>query len=269
MARLIHLVVVVLATGLLSAAAAQDDRDAGLDRLLDSYVRDGRVLYKALQTERAALDRYVRSLDVVPATLAARSPAEREAFWLNAYDALVLETVIANYPIRGTSALYPRGSIRQIPGAFERTGHRVAGETLTLDAIEQRLLREFGDARIVLAIGRGALGSGRLRSEVFRADRLDAQLQEAVAECAARLACVTFSREMKAITVTPMVGWRSEAFEKSFVPAAGNRWPQRSPIERGIAAMLLPVVLPSERDFLMEDTFRVAYGEFDWSLNEL
>jgi hypothetical protein len=269
MPRLVRLIVVALVTGFMPFIAAEQDQDAAYDRLLDTYVRDGRVMYKALQTERAVLAGYVRTLDVPAATLAARPAAARKAFWLNAYNALVLQTVVTSYPIRGNSALYPRNSIRQIPGSFERLTHRVAGESLTLDAIEQRMLRDFGDARIVLAIGRGAIGSGRLRSEAYTADRVEAQLQEAVAECAAHLSCVTFSRETKTITVTPMVGWRTEAFEQAFVAAAGNRWPMRSAIERAIAAMLLPVVLPSERDFLMEDTFRLTYGEFDWSLNEL
>ena len=156
-----------------------------------------------------------------------------------------------------------------MPGAFERLGHRVAGATLTLDAIEQRLLSEFGDARIVLALGRGALGSGRLRSEAYQADRVEAQLQEAVKECAARLSCVALDRDAKTLKVTPMIGWRTEAFERSFAAAAGADWSARSPIERAVAAMLLPALFPSEREFLKEDTFRLTYGEFDWSLNEL
>ncbi len=49
------------------------------------------------------------------------------AFWVNAYNAFVLQTVINHYPIRGTSSAYPASSIRQIPGAFDQTTHRAAG----------------------------------------------------------------------------------------------------------------------------------------------
>ena len=62
------------------------------------------------------------------------------AFWLNAYNALVLKTVVDHYPIPQRSSEYPARSIRQIPGAFERTAHRVAGRTVTLDQIEQTIL---------------------------------------------------------------------------------------------------------------------------------
>src|ERR1051325_3471261 len=67
------------------------------DLILDTYVRDGYVYYRALKLERRRLDEYVRqlaSLDVDK-----RSKNEQMAFWLNAYDALVLQTVIDGYQI--------------------------------------------------------------------------------------------------------------------------------------------------------------------------
>ena len=73
---------------------------------------------------------------------------------------------------------YPAKSIRQIPGAFERLTHRVAGRTLTLDQIEQTVLSGFGDPRVYLALGRGTEGGGRLRSEVFTDEKLEAQLTQ-------------------------------------------------------------------------------------------
>ena len=39
-----------------------------LDQMLDLYVRDGLVYYRALKTERARLDRYIASLNVSPET---------------------------------------------------------------------------------------------------------------------------------------------------------------------------------------------------------
>ncbi len=252
------------------AATAQQDLHADLDRILDTYVRDGRVYYRALEIERAALDRYLGTLgSVAPDALERMSPPAREAFWLNAYNALVLRTVIDAYPIRGRSSDYPRDSIRQIPGAFDTAAHRIAGQRVTLDWIEAHMLAEFGDARVVLAVGRGANGGGRLRSEAYRAERLDAQLDEAVEECAHRVACVSIDRLAGTVTVTPLVGWHRQAFEHTFLPAAGDRWLSRSPIERAVAAMAFPYLFPREQDVLTANTFRLEYGTFDWSLNEL
>ena len=79
----------------------------------------------------------------------------------------MLKTVVDRYPIPQRTAEYPARSIRQIPGAFERTAHRVAGRMVTLDQIEQTILSEFHDPRLYLALGRGAIGGGRLRSEAY------------------------------------------------------------------------------------------------------
>src|SRR5690606_9272826 len=113
-----------------------------LDELLDLYVRDGYVSYRALRAERARLERYVASLADSPAALALSkgSAEEQKAFWINAYNALVLRTVIDRFPIRGRSPEYPPDSIRQIPGAFEKPAHRVAGRMVSLDAIEREIL---------------------------------------------------------------------------------------------------------------------------------
>ena len=138
------------------------------DEILDVYVRDGLVYYFALKQERAKFDRYVQSLgEVTPDTLKGWSPDRQLAYWINAYNAFVLRTVIDGYPIRGKSPDYPPNSIRQIPGAFERRQFRAAGRMLTLDAIEKDVIGEFDDARALLALGRGAVGGPRLKSEAY------------------------------------------------------------------------------------------------------
>src|SRR5215510_15845546 len=130
----------------------------GFDAVLDTYVRDGEVYYRALKLERGRLDAFVNQL--AGASTEKLSRDEQVAFWINAYNALVLRTVVDHYPIQGHAAAYPQKSIRQVPGAFERLTHRVAGRTLTLDQIEQTVLSGYGDARIYLALGRGAEGGG-------------------------------------------------------------------------------------------------------------
>jgi len=151
------IVVVVLAALSVTALPAQTDRHVVFDRVLDTYVRNGLVYYRALRSERSSLDRYVASLNVPAGEVASWPPAEQQAFWLNAYNALVLRTIVDNYPIRTRSSDYPEGSVRQIPGAFDTVTHRVGGRALTLDGIEKLMLETYGDARLSLALGRGAL----------------------------------------------------------------------------------------------------------------
>ena len=89
--------------------------------MLDLYVRDGLVYYRAVKSDRAALDRFVDALDIAPQELTGWSRPAQQAFWINAYNALVLRTIVDAYPIQGKSPDYPETSVRKIPGAFERT----------------------------------------------------------------------------------------------------------------------------------------------------
>ncbi|MCY4636249.1 MAG: DUF547 domain-containing protein [Acidobacteria bacterium] len=256
------------AASVAASAAVQRAADGPLDRILDLYVRDGFVYYRALRAERTVLDRYVRALREVPAGFDGWSTGRRIAFWLNAYNALVLRTVVDHYPIRGDFPLYPADSIRQIPGALDDIRHTVAGRELTLDAIESSALASLGDPRVFLALGRGAVGSGRLRSEAYSAARLEEQLAAVVEEFATEPWGVALDRLADTVRVSPIFGWRREAFIRAY---ADRGWTDsgRSPIERAVLNLIESSLFPSERAFLAQNTFSFDYQEFDWRLNDL
>ena len=245
------------------------DRHAAFDRILDVFVRDGYVYYKALKASRAPLDQYIASLDIAPDQLARMPENDRRAFWLNAYNALVVRTVINAYPIRGTATTFPPSSIGQVPGAFDKVKHRVAGQVLSLDEIEN-LIAAFGDARMLLALGRGTIGSARLRSEVYRGSRLDEQLNDAVKGFVRGFRNFRLDRDAGTLKVTPLLSWRGVHFIASFANATGaDKWANRSPIERAIVAMAFPHLFPSEKELLALNTFQMSFGEYDWRLNDL
>ena len=252
------------------AQAGLDRLHAPLDGILDLYVRDGLVYYRALRSERGALDRYVAALDGPSAgELAARPRAEQIAFWINAYNALVLRAVIDHYPIRGRAPEYPPSSLRQVPGAFDRIARRVAGRSLTLDAIERDVLAAFGDPRVFLALGRGSVGGGRLRSEAFTGARLDAQLQQVAAEFPTRSELLRVDPLREQISVTPILSWRAEAFITAYAEKVQGPAANRSPIERALVAFISPHMLPAERAFVERNQFTVVFHEYDWRLNDL
>ena len=266
----------LIAAMFLGVAAAQEpapvDLDAihrPLDQILDVYVRDGLVYYRALKGERARFDRYLQSLaDTTDGTLKSWTRERQLAFWINAYNAFVLRTVIDHYPIRGKAREYPANSIRQISGAFERRTHRAGGRTLTLDALEREVIAPFGDPRALLALGRGANGSGRLKSEAFTSGRLDAQLATMTSELVTRRELVFVDVSNGVLSVTPIFSGREDAFTR-LADRAPAVFENRSPLERAVLFMIDPLLVPSESEFLRKNTFRMAFHEFDWSLNDL
>jgi hypothetical protein len=251
--------------------ALQNGQDAGrrkaLDTILDTYVRDGFVYYRALKAERGRLDSYVAQLaSVKPDAL----PREAQiAFWLNAYNALVLKTVVDHYPIQGHAPQYPSRSIRQIPGAFDKLQHRVADRLLTLDQIEQTILAGFHDPRVYFAIARGSVGGGRLRSEAFTPEQLESQLADVARECASRPECVQIDREQNKVNASPIFSWREQDFVSAYGNAVNEPFQERSGIERAVLGFVWPRLLTTEKEFLQKNQWEMAFKPYNWALNDL
>jgi hypothetical protein len=239
------------------------------DQLLDLNVRDGLVYYRALKSTRGTFDRYVASLDVPAAEYEGWPRPRQIAFWINAYNAFVIESVLDAYPINGRSSQYPANSLRQAPGVFEKQVHRAAGRRLTLDEIEKSVLAGFGDPRVFLALGRGALGGGRLRSSAFSSDTLEADLEKVAAECVTRHECASIDDSGQVLAVTAVFSWREAEFVKAFGDDAQPAYPGRSPLERAILHVLAPHFLPGERQTLAQNDVAVRFTPFDWQLNDL
>jgi hypothetical protein len=248
-------------------APGTDPLHRPLDEILDLNVRDGLVYYRALKEGRGRLDRYISSLNVPAGTYDSWSKAHQMAFWVNAYNAVILQAVIDHYPIRARSASYPAVSIRQIPG-YEQASFRAAGRAVTLEQIEKSILPEFKEPRLYLALGRGAVGSGRLRSEAYTSDRLDTQLADLQQEFVTNRQMLRIDRLAGEMSVTPIISWR----EQEFIAAYDQPDPavaQRSPIERAILNFIKPALLPLEKEFVQQNAFKVVFHQFDWRLNDL
>lgn len=267
-AAIAFIAALVVVPGQSASRSSLDPLHRPLDEILELNVRDGFVYYQALRQSRGALDRYIASLDIQRAVFDGWPRERRVAFWLNAYNAFVLQSVVDRYPIRGRAKEYPPDSIRQIHGAFDTRQFRAAGRAVTLDDIETRVLPEFRDPRVYLALGMGAVASGRLRSEAYAAGRLETQLAAAAAEFVTTQEHVELDGNLNELWISAIIGWH----EQEFVAAYGDgdpRYAARGPIERAVVALVTPHLYPSERQFLERNEFRVRYKEFNWRLNDL
>ena len=113
------------------------------DQLLDIHVRDGLIYYRALRGSRGGFDRYVASLDVPTAEYDGWTRPRQIAFWINAYNAFVIESVLDAYPINGRSSQYPR---QQPPPGAGRL--REAGAPRRRPSPDARRDREDGAGRL-------------------------------------------------------------------------------------------------------------------------
>ena len=97
---------------------------------------------------------------------------DRVAFLINAYNVHVLTRTLSQYRRPGFR------SVSDIPGFFDRQAVVVGGKAITLNDLENRLLRPLGEPRIHAALVCGARSCPPLRREAYRGSVLDRQLDE-------------------------------------------------------------------------------------------
>ena len=137
------------------------------------------------------------------------------------------------------------------------------------DEIEKKILPPFKEPRLYLALGRGALGSGRLRSEAYTGDQLKQQLDDLQKEFVSEQTMIRIDRSANQVSVTPIISWHDAEFTAAYDPGATGIMAQRSPVERAIVAFVTPHLLPLEKELLQKNEFKVTYHPFDWRLNDL
>ncbi|MEL7028882.1 MAG: DUF547 domain-containing protein, partial [Pseudomonadota bacterium] len=150
---------------------------------LTSYRREGsdgvaRVAYAEVSdTDHAALKAYIDQLEQIdPGAL---GEDEAFAYWVNLYNAVTIDVVLDNYPVRSIRNI--NSGIR--PGPWRRKLATVKGEDLSLDDIEHEILRkEWSDNRVHYAVNCASIGCPDLAAEPFTGARLDEMLDAAASE---------------------------------------------------------------------------------------
>ena len=140
--------------------------------------------------------------------------------------------------------------------------HRAAGRSVTLDEIEKTILPEFKEPRLYLALGRGAIGSGRLRSEAVHGRTADRSSSTTCRKSSSETNMLKIDRDAGRVAVTAIISWNSDHFIQAYDPGATGPLAERSPIERAIVAFIKPHLLPLEREFVEQNKFSVTYPAF-------
>jgi hypothetical protein len=208
------------------------------DRVLRAHAHGGGMDYAALKADAAAM----ADLDAFLASVASMPESEPLYAWLDAYNAIVVKSIVLRYPLR---------SVRDVPGFFDRARHRVAGRERTLDEIENQIVRpRFRDARVHAALNCGARGCPALASRAFTAANVEAALDRLARAMVANDAHVRV-REGR-IELSEIFEWFKADFERD--AGSVRAWLARYDA-RGKLANLPPDA-------------RLATRPYDWRLND-
>lgn len=242
----------------LKVASAQAYSDASYAQVLRQYVNSrGLVNYTALQQNPKQLRDYIRLIGAVPqSTYTGWSENQKIAFLLNAYNALTLDSIISQQPLRG---------IRQIPGVWNRNRHLVAGRRLTLDDIEHQILRkEFTEPRIHAALVCAAMSCPPLRQEPYRANTLDKQLDDQSRRWINSQGLV-ISRGQNSVRISKIFDWFGDDWKKQY--SVRNQFTGNDK-QRATLNFISRYVSQSDREYLIRGQYRLSYLNYDWSLNQ-
>lgn len=216
--------------------------------ILEKLRQDG---VPALVPLREDLHTYGDALAAVdPDTL---SRDEALAYWLNLYNAGALD-------VAAQTADRSESSVLRLPGAFDRPWVTVAGEQLSLDAIEHGKIRRFKDPRIHGALVCGSASCPTLRYEPYRGPDIDRQLDDQMTTFLARSGAVA-DRGAGVLHLSRVLLWYGGDFTRP------HRMPTWLPAGRSsLVAALQPWLDSDLTAWIRESAPKVAFQSYDWSL---
>jgi hypothetical protein len=241
------------------------DAVARYDALLRDVVRSTGVNYVALRgrlPELLAFHEWIATHGPTATPAEFASASARKAYWLNAYNAIVLRGV-AEAPASMNNVI----TYRPNNGFFRGRRWRVDGRELSLDEIENRQVRDvFHDARVHFALNCAARSCPPLRAGAYRADRVDAQLDEQAQRYFAGTGRVTVNAATHTVRVVQLFEWFRDDFAAPIPgrPAAAMRGPL------GFVQRYAPPALRAEIETACGSDgaqCTMTYEPYDWLLN--
>ncbi len=232
--------------------AAQTVDHAPFDALLRAHVVDGAVNYDAFKSD-PGFAAYLATLDrVQTATL---SEPEQLAFWINVYNAYTIQLIVSKNERESIRDINKSFGLLKLKGPWSEKIVKAAGRSLTLDEVEQDIIRpQFNEPRIHFALVCAAIGCPPLRSEAFTAAKLESQLEDQgrifIRQSPEKNRVDVASRT---VFVSMVFTWYKEDFggsDKSLGRYLA-KWYPAGP----------------ERALLESGDFKVVRTEYDWTLN--
>ncbi|MDR4499563.1 MAG: DUF547 domain-containing protein [Candidatus Scalindua sp.] len=230
------------------SASEKSDPDFLFDTVLNRYVSEnGLVDYKGLK-EDDEFEKYIEYLshtdpDDLP------SDTHRLAFWINAYNAFVLQGVLEEYPIK---SVLDAGWIPH--SFFKRKNFETKNGKITLQELENEKLREaFREPRIHFAINCASMSCPKLLKDAYRAEKLEEQLEAQAVSFINDRSSNYLDRENGVLYLSPIFKWYEGDFIKS-----GEK----------IEDYVVRYLNSDDTEFIKSNKVTIKYLDYDWSLNK-
>ncbi|MBO0360300.1 DUF547 domain-containing protein [Hymenobacter sp. BT186] len=239
--RLSLVLVLVSASAIAQAASTSAQISTSTTAFLKRFVnKAGEVNYGAIQRDPQQLDDLLQDIASYD-TKAWASQADLYAFYLNAYNVLVIGEIVANYPLT---------SVQQMPGFFDKKQMLVAGEKMTLDQLEHNKLRKlYDDPRLHFVLVCGTTSCPRLSREAYTGKELFVQLNTQTQRVLQDPAFVQVDAVAKTVKLPEIFKWYEAEFSSK--GKTGLAYINQYRSENSVPA-----------------SFSTDYYSYDWRLND-
>jgi len=206
------------------------------DSFFQKHIQNGLVKYQTVNSDPASLNELVKLISEI--NLAGTSAEERKAFYINAYNLLVIKGIIEKYPI---------SSPMKIAGFFDAKKYTVAGEKLTLNDLEKKkLLKTTEDARLHFVLVCAAMSCPKIVNFAYRPGDLNKILNQRTTTAINDPGFIRV--EAKKVLVSEIFNW----YRGDFIKDSNS----------------ILDYLNQYRNSTLNTDLKLGYYEYDWSLNE-
>lgn len=208
------------------------------DAFLKIHVSNKKVDYDAIKKDPTTLNGLIKT--TAEMNLAKESDQNKKAFYINAYNVVLINAIVSKYPVK---------SPMDIAGIFDKSKYEVAGSKMTLNDIENKMIREkYNDPRIHFVLVCGANGCPPITNFAYLPEKLDDQLDKQTKLAINNPNFIKINHASKKVEVSQIFEWYKGDFvsKKSNLIDFLNRY-----LEKPI-----------------EESYKVGYYTYDWSLNK-
>ncbi|MEL6484863.1 MAG: DUF547 domain-containing protein [Bacteroidota bacterium] len=234
------LLLLCLSVGYSNGTFAQDTETFfnKTNSFLKTHVKEGRVAYKDIKSNPAELEELIALAESI--SISKSDVKAYQAFWINAYNLLVIKSIVENYPI---------ASPLDKSGFFDKNKHKVGSKEVTLNGIENDLLRAVfpDESRFHFVLVCAGLGCPPIIASAYTPEKLEAQLQKQTELALNRPDFVKVKG--KKVLLSQIFEWYNGDFTKNNTSLVEyvNRY----------------------RTEKLDAKSKVGYYPYDWTLNEI
>ncbi|MEQ9415407.1 MAG: DUF547 domain-containing protein [Cyclobacteriaceae bacterium] len=208
------------------------------DTFLKKYVSKGVVDYVNIKKNNSDIQSLYKTIRTI--SLKDQNNNTKKAFYINAYNLVVIQSIVKNYPVK---------SPMDIEGFFDKQTHLIAGEQLTLNALEkEKLLNVYQDARFHFVLVCAAKSCPTLMSGAYTPEQIETQLMERTKLTVNDKDWLKLSPSQQTVQLSKIFDWYNGDFTSK--------------------GKTLLSWINDFRDVKIPTNYKVSYYEYDWALND-